>query len=63
MLISSTNDEQQDFIITLPDLEMILLYIMCQGLNFYTYVKTVSQLWRSEDATSSQTLTNMPTMR
>ena len=31
------------------------------GLNFYTQLKTVTSLWRSEDATSSRASVNMPT--
>lgn len=34
-----------------------------QGINFYTQVKTVIQLWRSEDATDSKAQTNMPIQR
>jgi malonate-semialdehyde dehydrogenase (acetylating)/methylmalonate-semialdehyde dehydrogenase len=34
-----------------------------QGLNFYTQVKTITQLWRTEDATHSKAATVMPTMR
>jgi malonate-semialdehyde dehydrogenase (acetylating)/methylmalonate-semialdehyde dehydrogenase len=34
-----------------------------QGVNFYTQVKTVTQLWRSEDVTSKSSQTNMPVQR
>lgn len=34
-----------------------------QGINFYTQIKTVTQLWRSEDATDSKATTAMPVMR
>lgn len=34
-----------------------------QGVNFYTQVKTISQLWRAEDAEGAQSATNMPVMR
>nr|KAJ3404048.1 hypothetical protein HK105_003968 [Polyrhizophydium stewartii] len=33
------------------------------GVQFYTSIKTVTSLWRSEDATSTQAAVNMPTMR
>lgn len=32
------------------------------GINFYTQLKTVTQLWRSQDATHSQAATAMPVM-
>lgn len=31
------------------------------GLNFYTQMKTVTSLWRSEDAVATKASTNMPT--
>jgi malonate-semialdehyde dehydrogenase (acetylating)/methylmalonate-semialdehyde dehydrogenase len=31
------------------------------GINFYTQTKTVTSLWRSEDATSTKAKTIMPT--
>ena len=31
------------------------------GINFYTQTKTVTSLWRSEDATSTKARVNMPT--
>lgn len=31
------------------------------GLNFYTQLKTVTSLWRSEDAISTRATVNMPT--
>ncbi|MBE7180105.1 MAG: hypothetical protein INR71_02670, partial [Terriglobus roseus] len=31
------------------------------GINFYTQTKTVTSLWRSEDATSQRAKVNMPT--
>jgi len=31
-----------------------------QGFNFFTQTKTVSQLWRSEDAVSAAAPTSMP---
>jgi len=34
-----------------------------QGINFYTQTKTITQLWRSEDAVESQSATAMPVMR
>lgn len=34
-----------------------------QGINFFTQTKTVTQLWRSEDAVSDQSATAMPVMR
>ncbi|XP_065195085.1 methylmalonate-semialdehyde/malonate-semialdehyde dehydrogenase [acylating], mitochondrial-like [Sycon ciliatum] len=34
-----------------------------QGINFYTQVKTVTTLWRSDDANGMEKLTTMPTMR
>lgn len=34
-----------------------------QGVNFYTQVKTITQLWREEDATDTAATTNMPVMR
>jgi len=35
-----------------------------QGINFYTQVKTISQLWRAEDASAgSQSATSMPVLR
>ncbi|XP_062504413.1 probable methylmalonate-semialdehyde/malonate-semialdehyde dehydrogenase [acylating], mitochondrial [Corticium candelabrum] len=34
-----------------------------QGINFYTQVKTITQLWRTEDVTHSKAATVMPTMR
>jgi len=34
-----------------------------QGINFYTQTKTVTQLWRSEDATDSKATVAMPVMR
>ena len=33
------------------------------GVQFYTSLKTVTALWRSEDVQSSQAAVNMPTMR
>ncbi|KAI1290454.1 putative methylmalonate-semialdehyde dehydrogenase [acylating], mitochondrial [Halotydeus destructor] len=33
------------------------------GLNFYTQWKTVSQLWRQQDASGFQAATNMPVMK
>lgn len=33
------------------------------GLNFYTQLKTVIQLWRQQDATDSRAATTMPVMR
>jgi len=33
------------------------------GINFYTQVKTITQLWREADATDSKTATTMPVMR
>ncbi len=33
------------------------------GVQFYTQTKTVTQLWRSEDATNQTATVNMPTMR
>ncbi|KAI9361282.1 Aldehyde/histidinol dehydrogenase [Zopfochytrium polystomum] len=33
------------------------------GVQFYTQTKTVTALWRSEDATTSRAAVNMPTMR
>lgn len=34
-----------------------------QGINFFTQIKTVTQLWRSEDATDTKATTAMPVMR
>jgi malonate-semialdehyde dehydrogenase (acetylating)/methylmalonate-semialdehyde dehydrogenase len=34
-----------------------------QGIQFYTQVKTVTQLWRSEDATDKKATVAMPVMR
>jgi len=34
-----------------------------QGVNFYTQVKTITQLWRQEDITDTKASTNMPVMR
>lgn len=34
-----------------------------QGINFYTQLKTVIQLWRSEDVSDSKAQTNMPIQR
>merc|ERR1711976_750831 len=34
-----------------------------QGINFYTQIKTVTQLWRAEDATDSKAAVAMPVMR
>jgi malonate-semialdehyde dehydrogenase (acetylating)/methylmalonate-semialdehyde dehydrogenase len=31
------------------------------GINFYTQIKTVTSLWRSEDAISTKAKTVMPT--
>jgi len=31
-----------------------------QGIQFYTQIKTVTQMWRGEDAVSSKPSTNMP---
>ncbi|KAI9208024.1 Aldehyde/histidinol dehydrogenase [Polychytrium aggregatum] len=33
------------------------------GVQFYTHLKTVTALWRSEDVTSSKATVNMPTIR
>ncbi|XP_071548684.1 probable methylmalonate-semialdehyde/malonate-semialdehyde dehydrogenase [acylating], mitochondrial [Panulirus ornatus] len=33
------------------------------GINFYTQLKTVTQMWREADATSTQSATAMPVMR
>jgi hypothetical protein len=34
-----------------------------QGLHFYTQTKTVTSLWREDDAADSQTATSMPVQR
>ena len=34
-----------------------------QGINFYTQTKTVTQLWRTEDATHAKAAVSMPVMR
>jgi malonate-semialdehyde dehydrogenase (acetylating)/methylmalonate-semialdehyde dehydrogenase len=34
-----------------------------QGLHFYTQTKTVTSLWREDDAMDSQTATSMPVQR
>jgi len=34
-----------------------------QGINFYTQVKTITQLWRAEDAKEGKATTAMPVMR
>ncbi|WAR18516.1 MMSA-like protein [Mya arenaria] len=34
-----------------------------QGLNFYTQMKTVTQMWRDEDATDTKPAVAMPTMK
>lgn len=36
---------------------------LLQGINFYTQVKTVTQLWRSEDATDTKATVAMPVQR
>jgi malonate-semialdehyde dehydrogenase (acetylating)/methylmalonate-semialdehyde dehydrogenase len=33
------------------------------GVQFYTQLKTVTALWRSEDATDQSASVNMPTMK
>lgn len=33
------------------------------GFNFFTQLKTVTQLWRAEDVTSTAPSTSMPVMR
>lgn len=40
-----------------------LMCLFCfgpQGIQFYTQVKTVTQMWRGEDATPTKASTNMP---
>jgi len=34
-----------------------------QGINFYTQTKTVTQLWRGEDATDTKATVAMPVQR
>ncbi|KAF0296388.1 putative methylmalonate-semialdehyde dehydrogenase [acylating], mitochondrial [Amphibalanus amphitrite] len=34
-----------------------------EGINFYTQLKTVTQLWRADDVTHSKAATTMPVMR
>lgn len=34
-----------------------------QGINFYTQIKTVTQMWRENDAVSSKPTTNMPVQK
>jgi malonate-semialdehyde dehydrogenase (acetylating)/methylmalonate-semialdehyde dehydrogenase len=34
-----------------------------QGLHFYTQTKTVTSLWREDDATDSHMATSMPVQR
>ncbi len=36
---------------------------MTQGINFYTETKTVTSLWRSDDASDSHVATAMPVQR
>ena len=43
--------------------ELILGLFTLQGINFYTQTKTVTQLWRSEDASDTKATTAMPVMR
>jgi malonate-semialdehyde dehydrogenase (acetylating)/methylmalonate-semialdehyde dehydrogenase len=33
------------------------------GVQFYTHLKTVTQLWRQEDVTTVDAAVNMPTVR
>ena len=33
------------------------------GVQFYTQIKTVTQMWRSEDAVGQKASVNMPTMK
>jgi len=34
-----------------------------QGFNFFTQTKTITQLWRSEDAVSTGSATTIPVMQ
>ena len=34
-----------------------------QGIQFYTQLKTVTQLWREEDTTSTKATVAMPVMK
>lgn len=34
-----------------------------QGINFYTQLKTVTQMWREQDVTHTQAAVAMPTMQ
>jgi hypothetical protein len=34
-----------------------------QGVNFYTQLKTVTQMWREQDVTHTQAAVAMPTMQ
>ena len=39
------------------------LFFHFQGVNFYTQLKTVTQLWREQDATGFVSATNFPTLK
>lgn len=46
----------------LPNIDGLLLSFM-QGINFYTQLKTVTQMWREQDVTHTQAAVAMPTMQ
>lgn len=39
------------------------IFSLVQGVNFFTQLKTVTQLWREQDATGFVSATNFPTMK
>lgn len=42
---------------------MLMLFTIFQGVKFHTQTKTITQLWRSGDATDIASSTAMPTMQ
>ena len=37
-----------------------MLFVVLQGINFFTQTKTITQLWRSEDSTDTKATTAFP---
>jgi malonate-semialdehyde dehydrogenase (acetylating)/methylmalonate-semialdehyde dehydrogenase len=47
-------------------MQLLHTHLVCkflQGINFYTQLKTVTQMWREQDVTHTQAAVAMPTMQ
>ena len=43
--------------------KFFFFYSLLQGMQFYTQIKTVTQMWREDDATGGKAAVAMPVMR